>query len=141
MLFSVPSACGPGSEKIKISVGFRYGASEQERQYYSECKAEFERRYPRYELVSSPYVYDSRTIVSKYASGQLPVLFEADAAEAGRSADFLGFGEERFLFAFAVFEELGLLEIRDGRVRIIRGKKTQLDRSKIYSAVCRLAAE
>ena len=85
MLFSVPSACGPGSEKIKISVGFRYGASEQERQYYSECKAEFERRYPQYELVSSPYVYDSRTIVSKYASGQLPVLFEADAAEALRA--------------------------------------------------------
>ena len=85
MLFSVPSACGPGSEKIKISVGFRYGASEQERQYYSECKAEFERRYPQYKLVSSPYVYDSRTIVSKYASGQLPVLFEADAAEALRA--------------------------------------------------------
>ncbi len=66
-------------------------------------------------------------------------LIGADAAEAGRGADFLGFGAERFLFAFMVFEELGLLQIAGGRVRLIRGKKTQLERSKIYSTVCALA--
>ena len=65
----------------------------------------------------------------------------AYAAEAGRSCACLGFGAERFLFAFAVFEELGLIELKEGRVRIIRGKKTQLEKSKIYTAVSRLAEE
>ena len=65
----------------------------------------------------------------------------ADAAEAGRGADYLGFGAERFLFAFAVFEELGLVELKEGRVRIIRGQKTQLEKSKIYTAAVRLAEE
>ena len=64
-----------------------------------------------------------------------------DAAEAGRSCACLGFGAERFLFAFAVFEELGLIELKEGRVRIIRGQKTQLEKSKIYTAVSRLAEE
>ena len=92
-------------------------------------------------LVSLPHTRADMAEVFSAIRAAEGTLYGADAAEAGRSADFLGFGEERFLFAFAVFEELGLLEIRDGRVRIIRGKKTQLERSKIYSAVCKLAAE
>ena len=90
-------------------------------------------------LVSLPHTRADMAEVFSAIRAAEGTLHGADAAEAGRSADFLGFGEERFLFAFAVFEELGLLEIRDGRVRIIRGKKTQLERSKIYSTVCELA--
>ncbi len=39
------------------------------------------------------------------------------------------------IFALAVFRELGLIEIRGGRLSVIRGKKTDLNDSAIYRAV------
>ncbi len=90
-------------------------------------------------LVSLPRTRADMAEVFSAVRAAAGTLLGADPAEAGRNADFLGFGAERFLFAFAVFEELGLIELREGRVAVIRGKKTQLERSKIYSTVCQLA--
>ena len=74
------AACANADEKIKITVGMWQGTSASEKAYFEECKRAFEEKYPRYEILSSPYVYDADTVVAKYASGQLPVLFEADAS-------------------------------------------------------------
>ena len=79
--FALP-ACTSRPQRIKISVGMWRGTSAQEHEYYNECKTAFESRYPQYEVVASPYVYDQDTIVAKFASGQLPTLFEADAYAA-----------------------------------------------------------
>ena len=90
-------------------------------------------------LVSIPHTRADMAEVFSAIRAAEGSLAGADAAEAGRNADFLGFSAERFLFAFSVFEELGLLELSGGRVRIVRGKKTQLERSKLYAALSALA--
>ena len=62
-------------------------------------------------------------------------------AEAAESCDGLGFGKPLFLFALAVFEELGLVSLSDGRLAVFRGVKTDLNNSAIYRAYCRLGEE
>ncbi len=59
-------------------------------------------------------------------------------AEMARSCASLGFAPEQFVFALAVFEELGLLDCSANRIRLFRGIKTELSRSAIYTAACRL---
>ncbi len=59
-------------------------------------------------------------------------------AETVRHGQFGGYKSEQLIFAMAVFEELGLISFEDGRIRIVRGKKTELSSSKIYSAALRL---
>ena len=59
-------------------------------------------------------------------------------AEAAKRCDGLGFSAEEFIFALAVFEELGLVSLEEGRLRVFRGKKTELTNSKTYNAVLRL---
>ena len=59
-------------------------------------------------------------------------------AEAARSCDSLGLDAETFIFALAVFEELGLLSLEGGRLRVFRGKHTELAASELYRAVARL---
>ena len=59
-------------------------------------------------------------------------------AEAARSCDSLGLDAETFIFALAVFEELGLLSLEGGRLRMFRGKHTELAASELYRAVARL---
>lgn len=59
-------------------------------------------------------------------------------ADAARNCNALGFSAEEFVFALAVFEELELISLSEGRLRIFRGKKTELTNSQIYSAVLRL---
>lgn len=73
-------ACAAENNKIKLSLGIWRGSSAAEREYYEECKRAFEKSFPEYELVYSPYEYSEDTVVAKYASGQLPTLFEADAS-------------------------------------------------------------
>ena len=58
-------------------------------------------------------------------------------AETARMLD-LGLRDEQLVFALAVFEELGLVDCSDGRIRIARGKKTELTNSKIYSAALKI---
>ncbi len=57
-------------------------------------------------------------------------------AEAARSLG--GNGWAQTIFALAVFEELGLISLEGGRLGIIRGTKTELTNSAIYSAALRL---
>ncbi len=105
------TSCGEDGERIKISVGMWRGTSEEERRVYAECKQAFEREYPQYEVVAAPYVYDGNTIVSRYASGQLPTLFEADAREA-RTALADGYVKD----VSGYFSALGYGEAADGFV-------------------------
>ncbi len=62
-------------------------------------------------------------------------------AEAARSCGALGADEKQFIFALAVFEELGLIAFSDGRVKMIRGARAELSDSAVYSAVARLQQE
>ena len=62
----------------------------------------------------------------------------ATYAEAAKRCDGLGFSAEEFIFALAVFEALGLVSLEEGRLRVFRGKKTELTNSKTYNAVLRL---
>ena len=48
------------------------------------------------------------------------------------------FGEGQVVFSLAVFEELGLLSTREGRLVFARGKKSDLALSEIYKTVSRI---
>ena len=56
-------------------------------------------------------------------------------AEAARAMKDIPVPSVQRIFALAVFRELGLIEIRGGRLSVIRGKKTDLNDSAIYRAV------
>ena len=58
-------------------------------------------------------------------------------AEAARACGSLGLDTETFLFALAVFEELGLFRWK-GETQVFRGKRTELAASSVYTAVVRL---
>ena len=62
-------------------------------------------------------------------------------AEAAKGCGSLGFSAEQFIFALAVFEELGLISLEGGRLHMFRGKKTDLKLSPTYNAVLRLQEE
>ncbi len=56
-------------------------------------------------------------------------------AEAAKNCGALGFPEELFVFALAVFEELGLIYWEEGTLRVRKGVKTDLMSSRVYAAV------
>ncbi len=62
-------------------------------------------------------------------------------AELAHSSGGLGFGEKELLFALTVFEELGLVELQNGRLHVFRGVKRELTDSRIYSAVKRFSED
>ena len=62
-------------------------------------------------------------------------------AEAAASCHSLGFSGELFIFALAVFEELGLISLADGKLTVYRGKRTELTNSRIYTECLRLKEE
>ena len=62
----------------------------------------------------------------------------ATYAEAAKNCDALGFAPEQFIFALAVFEELGLISFTDGRLHMFRGRHTELTNSALYNAVAKL---
>ena len=76
-------ACNGTDNKIKITVGIWRGTTAYEKKLYEECASAFEAKYPQYEIVSSPYMYSSDSVVGKYASGQLPTLFQVDVSYLG----------------------------------------------------------
>ncbi len=59
-------------------------------------------------------------------------------AETAKNAAFEGFSPEFTVFALAVFEELGLVRFSGGKIGLVRGKKTDLLQSAIYSAALKL---
>ena len=56
-------------------------------------------------------------------------------AHAARVLALPEFSVGQVVFALAVFEELGLISLAEGRLRIMRGVKTELTNSGIYNAV------
>ena len=65
-----------------------------------------------------------------------PLRGDDDAAVA-RGCACLGFSQELFMFALAVFEELGLVAYRDGMLTLVAGKKTDLNDSVIFTGAQR----
>ena len=47
--------------------------------------------------------------------------------------------EKQLVFALAVFSELGLIDLKEGRLRFVRGRHAELTDSKIYAAALTLA--
>lgn len=100
------------------------------------------------------YADGGRSAVSKLHSldlsrGAMVEVFSALRGEEGKSvgesyaeiaqrAAFSGFSVEMTVFALAVFEELELFEFRDGKLRLMRGKKTELTNSQIYREALKL---
>ena len=58
--------------------------------------------------------------------------------EIAVACDGLGFDKREFIFALNVFEELGLVELGEGRLTVYRGVKAELTDSEIYRKVCAL---
>ena len=58
-----------------------------------------------------------------------------NAIDAALSVE-MGFSGSQILFAIKVFEELGLLSLRGGRLSLMRGLKTQLNNSQLYNFIC-----
>jgi ssDNA-specific exonuclease RecJ len=50
----------------------------------------------------------------------------------------LGFDKREFIFAVSVFEELGLVAFKDGKLIVYRGVKADLNSSRIYTQVSSL---
>ncbi|MBR7186498.1 MAG: single-stranded-DNA-specific exonuclease RecJ [Clostridia bacterium] len=59
-------------------------------------------------------------------------------ADAARVLALCEYSLEQVVFALAVFEELGLITLAEGRLKIVRGKKTELSNSVIYNTVSRI---
>ncbi len=74
----------------------------------------------------------------RQAEGRIEGETYAEAARSFRSREW---SEEQIVFSLAVFEELGLLTLADGRLRIHRGKKTELSASRVYTQAMRLLGE
>ena len=53
-------------------------------------------------------------------------------SEAAKNCSSLGYPPEQFVFALAVFLELGLAECSNGAIRVVRGAKSDLNCSSIY---------
>lgn len=104
------SACQSGEGRIKLTIGMVKGSTEEEKQFFDECERAFEELYPEYDVVSEPYVYDSNTVVAKFASGKLPAVFEADASLV-REAYLNGYIKD----VREYLDEYGWLEKTDSR--------------------------
>lgn len=92
------------------------------------------------DLVGLPVAREDMLAVFAALRGAEGKLFGADFAQIARNIVPIGFSCERVVFALAVFEELGLVTLSNGQARIVRGKKTDLANSAIYTAACRLQA-
>ena len=60
------------------------------------------------------------------------------AEELAVACDGLGFDKLEFIFALSVFEELGLVAFKDGKLTVYRGIKAELTDSSIYRKICNL---
>ncbi len=76
----------------------------------------------------------------KRAEGEDTGMGYAEAARA-LSQKLPWIAREQLVFALAVFEELGLISLDGGRLRLMRGVHTDLNHSAIYKAVCRLGED
>lgn len=84
--------------------------------------------------------YARETLLGVFSAirGYRGVISGDSFADAARGCKGLGFPHEQFVFALAVFEELGLVTFTGGVLNLVRGRKTELADSAIYRAVMRL---
>ena len=66
---------------------------------------------------------------------EIHVLNGETVEELAAACDGLGFDKREFIFALNVFEELGLVAFREGRLTVYRGIKAELGNSSIYRKV------
>lgn len=66
-------------------------------------------------------------------------LLGTNLFEVASSTKCFGLEKKQFIFALAVFEELGLVRFENARLRLERGKRTELSDSVIYSTVKELS--
>ncbi len=72
-------------------------------------------------------------LLQVFASLRKSGIEGATYSEAAKRCRSLGFDPELFVFALAVFEELGLIDRTDGKMNLVRGVKTDLNASAIYT--------
>lgn len=58
-----------------------------------------------------------------------------DSAEEVAASNDFGVAGEQALFAIKVFEELGLVNFKGGKLNVVRGVKTQLTNSELYNFI------
>lgn len=78
------ASCAGNTDKIKITVGMWPASAvslPSETAFFRQRKAEFEKDYPEYEIVESPYTFSRTSITAKIVSGQLPVLFQLGSSD------------------------------------------------------------
>ncbi|MDE6557828.1 MAG: single-stranded-DNA-specific exonuclease RecJ [Clostridia bacterium] len=80
---------------------------------------------------------DALLSVFKEVSVNACNLFGDSMEEVAQSNDFSA-PPAQVLFALKVFEELGLVALRGGRLSVMRGVKTQLTNSELYNYICSL---
>ncbi|MBQ7924630.1 MAG: single-stranded-DNA-specific exonuclease RecJ [Clostridia bacterium] len=67
---------------------------------------------------------------------EIHLLNGENAEEVAAACNGLGYDKKEFIFAIAVFEELGLVAFENGRLTVYRGVKAELGDSAIYRRVC-----
>lgn len=77
-------------------------------------------------------------LLAVFAQMRSADMYGETYAEAAINCGALGFSNELFMFALAVFEELGLIRNAGGRYVVNRGVKTDLHNSAAYNAWLRL---
>lgn len=75
---SLATGCiNKGNGKIKLTIGFWPESTEtKDVAMYKTWKENFEKDYPEYEIVASPYTYATDTVGSKYETDSLPTVFQ-----------------------------------------------------------------
>ena len=66
------------------------------------------------------------------------LLHGRNGEEVANACEGLGFDKRQFIFALAVFEELGLVAFDEGKLIVYRGVKAELSDSKLYRKVCQI---
>lgn len=87
MLGTMLSGCGGSNDTktVELKIGFWPENTEtQDLAMYNQWKEAFEKDYPQYKIVGSPYTYSTETIGTVALSGQLPTVFQTWFTEPGK---------------------------------------------------------
>lgn len=75
-----------------------------------------------------------------YISANENILEGVTAEEVAKKSD-CGYSKAQVLLALKIFEQLSLVSFKSGRLKVIRGVKSELTNSEIYNTVLRLTTE
>ncbi|MDE5729229.1 MAG: hypothetical protein K2I20_03535, partial [Clostridia bacterium] len=89
-----------------------------------------------------PLTCERQTLLKIFAclSANENVVEGATAEEVSKKSN-LGFDKTQILLALKIFEQLSLVSFDGGRLKVIRGVKSELTNSEIYNTVLRLTTE